>query len=232
MEAPEYLEQIGDQAGADVLNLYFDLLEAGATRDELADALADALVMLNTDASAQGEALADEQIRSWGYAVGPPLAAGAVAYSLNRDRLRGAVTTILDSPPPVNPLAAPKEDSRLARLLAARDAGRARAGVPGLALPDAGDAAAAARARSDAFLAGGRVERLGRSEVTETWQQTMTKRHQSMKTAGGWTRKLESTACQLCTWWSRDGQRWPLSHGLATHKGCTCTQSFFPPSTE
>ncbi|QLY27972.1 hypothetical protein H0264_21385 [Nocardia huaxiensis] len=38
----------------------------------------------------------------------------------------------------------------------------------------------------------------------------------------GWVRELEPGACQLCTWWWRDGQVWHKDHEMPTHKGCTC----------
>lgn len=40
----------------------------------------------------------------------------------------------------------------------------------------------------------------------------------------GWTRELDSSACQLCQWWRRGGQVWPLGHAMPTHKGDCCTQ--------
>lgn len=46
----------------------------------------------------------------------------------------------------------------------------------------------------------------------------------------GWRRGLSGSACQLCTWWSRDGQVWPANHRMPTHKGCTCTQQPVPAS--
>ncbi|MGO4491146.1 hypothetical protein AB4Y86_03485 [Arthrobacter sp. 2YAF22_2] len=39
----------------------------------------------------------------------------------------------------------------------------------------------------------------------------------------GWVRGLEGDACQLCTWWWREGQVWPKDHPMPTHKGCACT---------
>lgn len=40
----------------------------------------------------------------------------------------------------------------------------------------------------------------------------------------GWRRSLNSTACQLCRWWSREGRVWPAEHPMPRHTGCTCTQ--------
>lgn len=38
----------------------------------------------------------------------------------------------------------------------------------------------------------------------------------------GWTRGISGNACELCTWWARDGLVWPADHEMPTHKGCTC----------
>ena len=40
----------------------------------------------------------------------------------------------------------------------------------------------------------------------------------------GWKRGLDSNACQLCRWWSREGRTWPTIHVMPRHKGCLCTQ--------
>ena len=44
----------------------------------------------------------------------------------------------------------------------------------------------------------------------------------NMPEVDGWTRGLEADACELCQWWSRDGQVWPTDHEMPTHKGCVC----------
>lgn len=38
----------------------------------------------------------------------------------------------------------------------------------------------------------------------------------------GWTRGLNYGACELCTWWSRNGRKYPADHTMPTHKGCLC----------
>ncbi|WP_137120917.1 hypothetical protein [Segeticoccus rhizosphaerae] len=38
----------------------------------------------------------------------------------------------------------------------------------------------------------------------------------------GWTRGLESGACQLCRWWWRDGRVWRADHAMPRHTGCVC----------
>ncbi|WP_158726385.1 hypothetical protein [Tomitella fengzijianii] len=40
----------------------------------------------------------------------------------------------------------------------------------------------------------------------------------------GWTRDMESGACQLCNWWWREGRVWAREHPMPRHKGCTCHQ--------
>lgn len=39
----------------------------------------------------------------------------------------------------------------------------------------------------------------------------------------GWVRRKSANACQLCTWWWREGRIWPAEHPFQHHKGCTCT---------
>lgn len=40
----------------------------------------------------------------------------------------------------------------------------------------------------------------------------------------GWTRGISASACQLCTWWAKDGATFPPEIEMAHHPGCTCTQ--------
>ncbi len=40
----------------------------------------------------------------------------------------------------------------------------------------------------------------------------------------GWERGMNSDACQLCTWWWREGQLWAPNHVMPTHTGCMCRQ--------
>lgn len=41
----------------------------------------------------------------------------------------------------------------------------------------------------------------------------------------GWTRTLDSDACELCRWWWREGRVWQPDHPMPRHTGCTCTQT-------
>lgn len=69
-----------------------------------------------------------------------------------------------------------------------------------------------------------RVERLGRSEVVGTGQGAYHDGMQTTEGIEGWRRDLEGGACQLCTWWWRDGRVWPKDHPMQKHTGCECTQ--------
>lgn len=42
--------------------------------------------------------------------------------------------------------------------------------------------------------------------------------------ATGWTRLLDSSGCELCEWWSREGRVWPKRHPMPRHNGCKCQQ--------
>ena len=67
------------------------------------------------------------------------------------------------------------------------------------------------------------LQRLGYSESVESSQRAMSAAMQESGVVDGWTRGLEPDACQLCQWWARDGQVWPVNHSMPTHKGCCCT---------
>lgn len=69
-------------------------------------------------------------------------------------------------------------------------------------------------------------KQLGRLAYAETVEASQRAFQEGMKKSdqvGGWIRGLEPNSCQLCQWWSRDGQVWPVDHQMPTHKGCTCT---------
>lgn len=40
----------------------------------------------------------------------------------------------------------------------------------------------------------------------------------------GWVRDLDGAACQLCTWWARDGRVFRPDHRMPRHTGCGCHQ--------
>lgn len=41
----------------------------------------------------------------------------------------------------------------------------------------------------------------------------------------GWTRSMDSQACELCRYWWREGRVWQPGHPMPRHTGCTCTQT-------
>lgn len=69
-----------------------------------------------------------------------------------------------------------------------------------------------------------RIARYARSEPLEAASRTYSAAIEANPDVTGWTRGVSGDACQLCTWWSRDGQVWPADHAMPTHKGCTCYQ--------
>lgn len=88
---------LGDRAGDEVLALFDQLREAGATDAELARALSMLVAGQNLHAGAFGEALARNQLTAWEPdAVAPPVPLAEVAHNLDRDRLARAVGTVLE----------------------------------------------------------------------------------------------------------------------------------------
>lgn len=71
-----------------------------------------------------------------------------------------------------------------------------------------------------------RIERLARAEAIEAAQTGYGKAMARSKKVQGWKRGLEADACQLCTWWWREGRIWPKDHTMPTHPGCACSQEF------
>lgn len=70
---------------------------------------------------------------------------------------------------------------------------------------------------------GAQVERLARAEPAAAVQDGYTSAIARSPLVEGWTRHLEIDACQLCTWWDREGRVWPKDHPMPTHPGCLCT---------
>lgn len=67
------------------------------------------------------------------------------------------------------------------------------------------------------------IRRLGRSEPLETAANAYSDAMIRSGRTKGWTRQKSANACQLCTWWWREGRVWPAEHKFQHHKGCTCT---------
>ena len=74
---------------------------------------------------------------------------------------------------------------------------------------------------SDPERAPQRLERLAMNEPIQTATSTF---QTAGREAGAkrWVRGLDADPCQLCRWWHRDGQSWPMSHTMPRHKGCAC----------
>lgn len=69
-----------------------------------------------------------------------------------------------------------------------------------------------------------RLSRLARGAVARGAQDAREATLQRSELVTGWTRGVDSTSCQLCVWWWREGRVWPKSHHMPRHPGCTCVQ--------
>lgn len=88
---------LGDRAGDEVVALFDQLRDAGATDAELARALSMLITAQNLHAGALGEALARNQLTAWDpETVAPSVPVTEVATHLDRDRLARAVGTVLE----------------------------------------------------------------------------------------------------------------------------------------
>lgn len=67
------------------------------------------------------------------------------------------------------------------------------------------------------------VARLARAEPLETAARAYSEAMDRSPYVQGWVRQISANACQLCTWWWREGRVWPAAHPMPSHKGCTCT---------
>ncbi|MCG7426032.1 hypothetical protein MHY20_00100 [Helcobacillus sp. ACRRO] len=72
-----------------------------------------------------------------------------------------------------------------------------------------------------AVMAAGRMVT---AELVRAAQDAFHRQMQDSEKVTGWKRGMESSACQLCEWWSREGRVWPKDYPIQTHKGCTCRQ--------
>lgn len=67
-----------------------------------------------------------------------------------------------------------------------------------------------------------RWERLARSEPRTAAAEAYSEGIRRSPRVSGWRRGVSGGACELCTWWSRDGRVWQADHPMPTHPGCTC----------
>lgn len=111
----------------------------------------------------------------------------------------------------------------------------AAAGVPPSRLPSVSDVTAYtslanAETAAATVVAGPReqvatrLDRLARGAVARGAQDARESALQRSELVQGWTRGIDSTSCQLCVWWWREGRVWPKDHHMPRHPGCTCVQ--------
>lgn len=111
----------------------------------------------------------------------------------------------------------------------------AAAGVPPSRLPSVADVTAYtslanAETAAATVVAGPReqvatrLDRLARGAVARGAQDARESALQRSELVQGWTRGIDSTSCQLCVWWWREGRVWPKDHHMPRHPGCTCVQ--------
>ncbi|WP_261623292.1 VG15 protein [Nesterenkonia marinintestina] len=66
------------------------------------------------------------------------------------------------------------------------------------------------------------LDRLATAEPMEAASDGFQQAMQREKTVTGWTRGLDTGACQLCTWWWREGRVFQPTHRMPRHTGCRC----------
>lgn len=69
-----------------------------------------------------------------------------------------------------------------------------------------------------------RLQRIASTEPLGAAARASSKATKAQPLVEGWIRGLDPNPCQLCRWWSRDGQVWPKDHAMPHHKGCSCIQ--------
>ena len=67
-----------------------------------------------------------------------------------------------------------------------------------------------------------RLERLATNEPLQTATDAYKGSMREVPGVEKWVRGLDANPCELCSWWHRDGQAWPVSHDMPRHKGCAC----------
>ena len=67
-----------------------------------------------------------------------------------------------------------------------------------------------------------RLERLATNEPLQTATNVFESAMHDVPGVKRWVRGMDANPCQLCRWWWRNGQSWPLSHSMPRHKGCAC----------
>lgn len=96
MSLPDLWAEVGDRAGAAVLELFEQLRALGVDDSELERALSMLIVAQNLHAGAAGEAVAHQQLTAWDpSARAPAVPATELSLRLDRPRLGRAVSTVL-----------------------------------------------------------------------------------------------------------------------------------------
>lgn len=158
------------------------------------------------------------------------------------DRLEKAVTTIVDDrlaparPAPARPVPVPEPDEDdepddepprdgLADVLARlADDGKkpVTSNADGLSMITIEPGEVSDEEVEAAAAAIERMERLARSETSEAAQRAAQDAMRGDGRFEGWRRELNGDACQLCTWWWRNGRVWPKTYSMPRHPGCDC----------
>lgn len=68
------------------------------------------------------------------------------------------------------------------------------------------------------------LARLANNEPLDAAADAYTYAMRQEPAVSGWRRGIESGACQLCTWWARDGRVFRTEHTMPRHPGCACHQ--------
>ncbi|HEY0888675.1 MAG TPA: hypothetical protein VGE38_03570 [Nocardioides sp.] len=69
-----------------------------------------------------------------------------------------------------------------------------------------------------------RFQRLVEAEIRKAVADAYSEAIKESESVTGWIRALEPDACELCTWWWRNGRVWPADHDMPRHTGCDCGQ--------
>lgn len=67
-----------------------------------------------------------------------------------------------------------------------------------------------------------RVGRFGRAEPARAFQRGYSEGMARRPEVGGWTRRLNVGACELCGWLAQEGRVFPASRAFTDHPGCGC----------
>ena len=222
MSFQDELEQLGDNTAGVVMQLWEQYLAGDIDGDAFED-----LTGLVID-TANARAWLFGTVAFTGYMAAVTGSPGTVpttaGYVAQADRLTEAARTITraPAPPPAPPPGIPPLPTELGPRLQ-EIARRNRLGLPVPDSPQRRWIDTASRQAGDARqTAETRLTRLARSEPMDKAQRGYGEAIRQDSRTEGWKRGLELDACELCTWWDRDGRIWPKDHVMPTHKGCAC----------